>query len=139
MLLTIMVGIFVVGMVMQNYQQLTYVENQGLVTLQQIVNVPTAAADPCNAVATAVLGAAGNLKTSGTNGIQISLSFSGPAGSYSNPSSGTTSPTGFTCTDGSAYMQSGESVTFTVTYPSKVLGFNPTPNGLMTLTSTEQI
>jgi Flp pilus assembly protein TadG len=138
MLALVLMGIFTVGLVMQNYQQLTYVENQGLITLQQLPNT-SGASDPCNAVATAVIGAAANLKTSGTSGIQMSITFGSGSSAVPYPSSGMSSPSGFTCSTGSAYAVDGNSVTLTVTYPSKVLGFNPTPNGLMTITETEQI
>jgi Flp pilus assembly protein TadG len=138
-LLTILVGIFVVGMVMQNYQQLTYVADQGLMRIEQIPGDSTDAADPCNAIASAIIGAAGNLRTTGDTGIQVSVSFTNGTSTVTYPTSGTTSPTGFSCQDASSYMTPSASATLTVTYPSKVLGFNPTPNGLMTLTQTEQI
>lgn len=137
-LMTVLTGIVVIGFVMQNYQQLTNVENQGMITLQQLPDT-AAASDPCNAVATAIIGAAANLKTSGTSGIQMSLSFGTGSSTVYYPTSGTTSPTGFTCQGGSTYVVQGEPASLTVTYPSSFFGFKLTPNGLLSFTESEQI
>jgi Flp pilus assembly protein TadG len=137
-LMMVLVGIFAVGTVMQDYQQLTNVENQGLVTLEQLPDTANAA-DPCAAVSAAIIGAAGNLRTTGTNGLQVSITFGTGTSSASYPSSGTTSPTGYSCGGGSSYVVQGEPVTLTVTYPSTFLGFTLTPNGLLSLTEWEQI
>jgi Flp pilus assembly protein TadG len=137
-LMMILTGIFSIGMFVQSYQQLTYVENQGLVTLQQLPDT-SSAADPCSAVAAAVIGGAANLRTTGTNGIQVTITFNTEGVSY--PASGTASPTGFTCAAGAAYVYDGQSVTLTVTYPCtlSVYGFNFTPTCKLNETETEQI
>jgi Flp pilus assembly protein TadG len=138
MLLMVLMGIFSVGMFVQNYQQLTYVENQGLITLQQLPDT-TAASDPCGAVSTAILGAAAHLTTTGSNGLQVSLKFNTEGVSY--PASGTSSATGFSCGAGSAYVYDGQSVTITVTYPCtlSVYGVNFTHSCMLNETETEQI
>lgn len=137
-LLMVLMGIFSVGMFVQSYQQLTYVENQGLITLQQLPDT-SAAADPCSAVATAVIGAAAHLSTTGSNGIQMKIKFNTEGVSY--PTTGTSSPTGFSCGSGAAYVYDGQSVTFTVTFPCSlsVYGVNFTPNCMLNETETEQI
>lgn len=137
-LMSLLVGIFAVGLVMQNYQQLTYAENQGLLALEQLPDT-TAASDPCAAVGAAIVGAAGNLVSAGPNGIQVSLSFGAAGSTVSYPSSGLTSPTGFSCPAGSSYVVTGEPASLKVSYPSKVLGFSLTPSGSMSITEWEQI
>jgi Flp pilus assembly protein TadG len=138
MLLMILMGIFSVGMFVQSYQQLTYVENQGLVTLQQLPDT-SSASDPCAAVSAAVIGASAHLATTGATGLQVSIKFNTEGVSY--PSSGTSSVTGFSCGAGSAYVYDGQSVTVTVTYPCtlSVYGINFTPSCKLNETETEQI
>jgi len=137
-LMMLLTGIFSVGLFVQSYQQLTYVENQGLVTLQQLPDT-SSAADPCSAVAAAVIGGASNLRTTGATGIQMVITFNTEGVSF--PATGTASPTGFTCTSGAAYVYDGQSVTLTVTYPCtlSVYGVNFTPSCKLNETETEQI
>jgi len=137
-LLMVMMGIFTVGIAVQNYQQLTYVENQGLITLQQLPNT-SSASDPCSAVATAVIGAAANLKTTGTSGIQMSITFGTGSSAVSFPSSGTSSPTGFTCSGGSVYAVDGNPVTLIVSYPCTLSFYKYTSSCQLKETETEQI
>jgi Flp pilus assembly protein TadG len=138
MLLMVLMGIFSVGMFVQSYQQLTYVENQGLITLQQLPDT-AGAADPCAAVSAAVIGAAAHLNTTGSNGLRVSIKFNTEGVSY--PASGASTPTGFTCSGGSMYVYDGQSVTVTVTYPCSisVYGIKFTPNCNLNETETEQI
>jgi Flp pilus assembly protein TadG len=139
MLLMVLLGIFTVGIFLWNYQQLSYATNQGLVTLQQLPDTP-AASDPCSAVATAVIGAAWSLQTTGAGGIQLKLTFGTGSSAVSYPSSGTASPAGFTCS-GSTYAVDGEATTLQLTYPCSLTfyGISPTSNCKLNATVSEQI
>jgi Flp pilus assembly protein TadG len=108
-LLAVMLVIFEVGIFLLNYQTLTQAVNQGGMTLQQIVGM-SGASDPCAAVATAVIGSAGNLQTAGANGIQLQISI----GSYT---SSTGAASGFSCGGGSSYVIQGATASVTGTYP----------------------
>ncbi len=138
MLLMVLLGIFVFGMTMQNFLQLTNVENQGLITLEQL---PINAGDPCATVAAAVIGAAANLKTTGKNGIQMSITFGTGASAVPYPGKGTmSSPTDFSCEDASQYVLPGSRVSLTLTYPYNltIYGMNYS-SSLFQLTESEQI
>jgi len=139
MLLMVLLCIFTVSIFLWNYQQLTYATNQGIVTLQQLPNTSTAS-DPCAAVATAIIGAAGSLKTTGTAGIQLKLTFGTGTSAVTYPSSGTSSPTGFTCS-GSTSAVDGVATTLQLTYPCSLTfyGVKPTSNCQLNATETEQI
>jgi Flp pilus assembly protein TadG len=111
-LLAVLLAIFSLGIFLINYQTLTQAVNQGGMALQQVQGM-AAQSDPCAVVSTAVLGSAGNLQTAGANGIQLQIQIG------TNPATGFSSATGFSCAGQSTYVQNGQGVAATVngTYP----------------------
>jgi Flp pilus assembly protein TadG len=117
-LLAVLLAIFELGIFLINYQTLTQAVNQGGMVLQQGQGMSLS--DPCAAVSTAVLGAAGNLQTAGTKGVQLTIQIG------TNPAYGPFSATGFSCTGQSGYVQNGQGVAATVTgtYPCAPFAVN---------------
>lgn len=105
-LLMVLTGIFMIGVIMLNYQTLTQAVNQGGMALQQLPGM-TGSSDPCSAVATTINTSAANLNTSS---IQLTVQM----GSYTSP---TQSASAATCAGGASYAQQGLMGTVTATYP----------------------
>jgi Flp pilus assembly protein TadG len=143
-LLGVLLAIFELGIFLINYQTLTQSVDQGGVALQEIYST-TFASDPCAAIATAVIGSAGNLQTAGTNGIQlqaqiVNTTTSGTQGTYQS----TFQPAAtFSCGAGSGYVVQNATATVTGTYPCvpfAVLGIKFFASGCtMKVTSQELI
>lgn len=112
LMMMVLTAIFMIGIVMLNWQTLTQAQNQGAITLQQLPSMP-GSSDPCSAVATAVMGAAGTLQTTGANGIQLTVQM----GSYTSP---TQSVSTATCQGGASYAQQGATGIVTLTYPCNI-------------------
>jgi hypothetical protein len=103
-------GIFVVGMIFNNYLMLTQAVGAGGQYLQLIRTDPTAT-DPCSNTFAAITQAAPTLNSS-----NISLSFSLNGTPF----------TGNSCPNDQGYLQAGQPVTVTATYPCNfvIMGVN---------------
>jgi Flp pilus assembly protein TadG len=132
-LLLIMTGIFTFSIALNNYQMLTYALNQGGTILQELPGMPSAA-DPCLAAASAVMGAAPNLLSSGASGLQLTVQLDNGAASYGPASASTIS-----CPAGSAYLVPDTNATITATYSCNltVFGVNYAPSCKMSASTTE--
>lgn len=132
-LLLVMTGIFTFSIALNNYQMLTYAVNQGGIALQELPNMPSDT-DPCLAAANAVMAAAPNLVSTGTKGIQLTITLDNGAASY-----GPTSASTISCPAGSAYLLQDTNATITATYSCnlQVFGVNYAPSCQMNATSTE--
>jgi Flp pilus assembly protein TadG len=133
-LLTVVMGILVFGIAINNYLMLTEAVNVGgrLLAISR-----SSALDPCSIAATAVQGAAPSLTPANMTFTITISNTSGPQGPY-----------GKTClstdyTSGAAgYMTQGQPVTLKVTYPCslKVYGVNYGPSTcLLTAQTTELV
>lgn len=135
-LLAVLLAIFEIGIFLLNYQTLTQAVNQGGMALQAGQGM-SGVSDPCTAVGAAVVGAAGNLKASGTGGIQLQIQIG------SHTPTGFSSATGFTCTGQATYVQNGQGVAATVTgtYPCSVItfGFNFAASGCKMTASVQEL
>jgi len=131
--LSVTLGIFTVGLTMNNYQMLTNAVNVGGTQLQQIRNMP-GASDPCATVGTAVTGAAPSLASSGTNAILLTITLDN--GSYSQ---GPTAASTITCTGGTAYLLQSTNASITASYPCNltIYGVNYAPSCKLHASVTE--
>jgi Flp pilus assembly protein TadG len=121
-LLMVLTGILSLGYFFFNDQALTYATQQAATTLQELPGM-SGASDPCNAAATAFIGASqGNLILTGTSGVQLTVQV----GTYSYGPHTPSPIANFTCSAGAAYVLQGASTTVTATYPCSVgvYGFN---------------
>jgi Flp pilus assembly protein TadG len=137
-LLAVLFGLFTFGTAMINYQVLTNAVNQGGMVLQQLRLMP-GASDPCAAVASAVIGAAPSLTSTGSNGIQLTVKVNNAAFSQ-----GPNSASGMSCTGAATYLGTNAqatSVTVTASYPCKltVYGVNYAPGCTLHASVTEQM
>ena len=116
-LMAVLLVIYEVGIFLLNYQTLTQAVNQGGMALQAGQS-PTSGSgsDHCAWVSSAVLGSAGNLQTTGVNGVQLQIQIG------SNAAYGPSSATGFSCGSQMTYVQQGAVATVTGTYPCTSFG-----------------
>lgn len=139
-LLLVLFAIFELGIFLINYQTLTQAVNQGGVQIQQLSGLDAGrggTSDPCASVSTAVLGSAGNLITSGTGGVQLTLQVG------SNTPAGPSPAAGFSCQNLAAAVQAGGTLPITVTgtYPcvAASYGFNFFQNGCLMKVSAQEL
>jgi Flp pilus assembly protein TadG len=127
-LLLLTTGIFVFGLAMNNYMQLTNAVSTGARTVAINAGITT---DPCATAATAIETAAPGLSASG---LTFSISFIG--------TSATVNATGATCTADAASLTSGSTVTVTATYPLNLSVYGKVFNAshaVLTASSTELV
>lgn len=142
-LLAVLLAIFEIGIFLLNYQTLTQAVNQGGVRIQQLSGLSLnsgGTSDPCADVATAVIGSAGNLVTTGTNGIQLKLTVG------TNTPAGPSPTVGFSCGSLASAVQTGGGgaavpVIVTGTYPCSVItfGFNFAASGCKMTASVQEL
>ncbi|MGA3010165.1 MAG: TadE/TadG family type IV pilus assembly protein [Terracidiphilus sp.] len=142
-LLLVLLAIFELGIFLLNYQTLTQAVNQGGVRIQQLSGLPVSSggtSDPCADIATAVIGSAGNLGTTGNNGIQLTLTVG------SNTPAGPSPAASFSCGNLASAVQAGGGgtsipVIVTGTYPCMALtyGFNFAANGCQMKVTVQEL
>lgn len=128
-LFSLVFGIIVFGIALNNYLVLTNATN---ISAQQLSISRGQTTDPCNTVAHAFYSAAPNLTQSSLN-----FSYTLNGASYS----GTSCSSGSTTTGAAGNLVSGQTAQLTVTYPCnlKFFGFNPASGCTLTAKISEVI
>ena len=124
LLLTLVVGVGVIGLAVNNYLALTYATNSGAQLLSISRGQTT---DPCQTASQAVFSAAPQLT-------QSSLKFSIVLGG----STVTTNSANPSCSGSQQYLVQSAKAAVTVTYPCNldIIGVNPVPNCTLTAQTT---
>jgi len=129
-LLLLTTGIFVFGLAMNNYMQLTNAVSVGARTVAINAGLTT---DPCAVASSAIIAAAPGLSSSS---LSFSYSFNG------TPTSGTSCPSATTTTSFAGDLTSGSNVTVTATYPLNLSVYGKVfnlSNAVLSASSTELV
>jgi Flp pilus assembly protein TadG len=129
-LLLLTTGIFVFGLAMNNYMQLTNAVSMGARTVAINAGITT---DPCATASSAIIAAAPGLSASS---LSFSYSFNG------TPTTGTSCSSASTTTGYAGDLTSGSNVTVTASYPMNLSVYGKVfnlSNAVLTASSTELV